>query len=141
MPSEDENTLRNNSNGPVRDGEEGNSERRSSRYRSAEWAGLRVLHSPFADRRDGNLPLNTQKRPSADTEHTEGKGVWCRVLGAWFRVWWFWYRAWSDGSGAGLGRAVSMKPSGGSDEVRGSLLHPASGNTRKEYQESKIVSI
>ena len=72
---------------------------------------------------------------------THGRtGARCRVLGAWFRVRWFWYRAWSDGSGAGLGRAVSMKPSGGSDEMRGSPLHPASGNTRKERQAPKIVS-
>ena len=57
----------------------GNSERRGSRYRSAEWAGLRVLHSPFADGGGGSLPLKARKRPSADTER-HGNGARCRVL-------------------------------------------------------------
>ena len=83
VPSEDENMLRNNSSGPAR---EGKGKLRAARLTFPLRRMGGAPRFPFALRRQRgrDLPQNTQKRPSADTEHTGGRvrGAGCLVPGA-----------------------------------------------------------
>ena len=103
MPPEDENTLRNNSSGPAR---EGRGKLRTARLPRPlrRMGGASPVSFALRQRRGGEICHGTH-RSGLRPAQKEGR----LVLGAWCGG----FRDWLNGFDAGPGRAVSMKPPGG----------------------------